>query len=134
MFTVRYGSALPDSFVVVPCWRACRLSPELERVRDPRMAGLYLARAADRLRARAQHLVHFMPSANQRVVEYIKNRVNKDLGALERQIVEIEKLPSDQLLGRMGDLIKLYREHKARRRARHKKLSRKVPPAPPPRL
>ena len=74
-----------------------------------------------------------MPSANQRVVEYIKNRVNKDLGALERQIVEIEKLPSDQLLGRMGDLIKLYREHKARRRAR-RELSRKVPPAPPPRL
>ena len=94
------------------------LSRELERVRDARMAGLYLARAADRLRARAQHLVHVMPSANQRVVEYIKNRVNKDLGALERQIVEIEKLPSDQLLGRMGDLIKLYREHKARGRAR----------------
>eukprot|EP00928_Gymnodinium_smaydae_P046763 TRINITY_DN31180_c0_g1_i1.p1 TRINITY_DN31180_c0_g1~~TRINITY_DN31180_c0_g1_i1.p1 ORF type:complete len:216 (-),score=27.10 TRINITY_DN31180_c0_g1_i1:167-814(-) len=52
------------------------------------------------------------PTVEQRIREMAKRRVDKDLGRLESQIAEIERLPKDQLLDRIGDLNRLYRDHK----------------------
>ena len=46
--------------------------------------------------------------------QYAKQRIDRELGLLESQIAEIEALPKEKLLNRMGDLHMLYRSHKVK--------------------